>query len=127
VGSYGGKDRTPMGRSAAPRLEHALTALGVDHDVKVYLHAGHGFINDHDPADATLLLIFLAKISGTAITRHPPTMHAAASPPFSARTSRTERRRGRTANHGQACTQEGSTPDLVAPCHAAMTDQPTDG
>jgi len=55
----------PMGRSAAPRLEHALTALGVDHDVKVYPHAGHGFINDHDPADATSLLIFLAKISGT--------------------------------------------------------------
>jgi carboxymethylenebutenolidase len=65
VGSYGGNDRTPMGRSAAPRLEHALTALGVDHDVKVYPHAGHGFINDHDPADATPLLIFLAKISGT--------------------------------------------------------------
>jgi carboxymethylenebutenolidase len=62
VASYGGKDRTPMGRSAAPRLEHALTALGVDHDVKVYPHAGHGFINDHDPADATPLLIFLAKI-----------------------------------------------------------------
>ena len=28
VGSYGGKDRSPMGRSAAPRLEQALTALG---------------------------------------------------------------------------------------------------
>ena len=54
-----------MGRSAAPRLEHALTALGVDHDVKVYPDAGHGFINDPDPAHATLLLIFLAKISGT--------------------------------------------------------------
>ena len=35
VGTYGGKDRSPMGRSAAPRLEKALTALGVDHDVKV--------------------------------------------------------------------------------------------
>ena len=65
VGSYGGNDRKPMGRSAAPRLGHALTVLGVDHDVKVYPHAGHGFINDHDPADATPLLIFLAKISGT--------------------------------------------------------------
>jgi len=65
VGSYGGKDRSPMGRSAAPRLEKALTALGVDHDVKVYPGAGHGFINDPDPADATPLLIFLAKISGT--------------------------------------------------------------
>ena len=27
--------------------------------------AGHGFINDPDPADATPLLIILAKISGT--------------------------------------------------------------
>jgi len=54
-----------MGRSAAPRLEQALTALGVDHDVKVYPGAGHGFLNDPDPADATPLLIFLAKISGT--------------------------------------------------------------
>jgi carboxymethylenebutenolidase len=30
VGSYSGKDRSPLGRSAAPRLERALTALGVD-------------------------------------------------------------------------------------------------
>jgi carboxymethylenebutenolidase len=65
VGSFGGRDRSPMGRSAAPRLDEALTALGVDHDVKVYPNAGHGFINDPDPADATPLLIFLAKISGT--------------------------------------------------------------
>ena len=65
VGSYGGSDRTPMGRSAAPRLDQALTELGIDHDVKVYPGAGHGFINNPDPADATPLLIFLAKISGT--------------------------------------------------------------
>ncbi|HVN11808.1 MAG TPA: dienelactone hydrolase family protein [Kineosporiaceae bacterium] len=65
VGSYGGNDRSPMGRSAAPRLEKALTALGVDHDVTVYPGAGHGFLNDPDPADATPLLLFLAKISGT--------------------------------------------------------------
>ena len=65
VGSFGGRDRSPMGRSAAPRMESALTALGVDHDVKVYPDAGHGFINDPDPADATPFLIFLAKISGT--------------------------------------------------------------
>jgi carboxymethylenebutenolidase len=65
VGSYGGRDRSPMGRSAASRLEKALAALGVDHDVRVYPGAGHGFINDPDPADATALLVFLAKISGT--------------------------------------------------------------
>ena len=65
VGSYGGRDRSPLGRGAAPRLEHALTTLNVDHDVKVYPDAGHGFINDPDPADATPLLVFLTKISGT--------------------------------------------------------------
>ncbi len=65
VGSYGGKDRSPMGASAAGRLERALTALGVDYDIKVYPDAGHGFINDHDPADMTPLLTFLNKVSGT--------------------------------------------------------------
>jgi carboxymethylenebutenolidase len=65
VGSYGARDRSPMGASAAARLETALTALGVDHDIKVYPGAGHGFINDHDPADQTLLLTVLSKVSGT--------------------------------------------------------------
>jgi carboxymethylenebutenolidase len=65
VGSYGRTDRSPMGASAAARLERALTALGVDHDIKVYPGAGHGFINHHDPADMTLLLTVLNKVSGT--------------------------------------------------------------
>jgi carboxymethylenebutenolidase len=65
VGSYGGRDRSPMGYRAADRLERALTAIGVDHDVKVYPEASHGFMNDHDPADQTLLLVVLAKLSGT--------------------------------------------------------------
>jgi carboxymethylenebutenolidase len=65
VGSYGAKDRSPMGAKAAVRLERALRALGVDHDIKVYPDAAHGFINDHDPADMTLLLTILNKISGT--------------------------------------------------------------
>jgi carboxymethylenebutenolidase len=65
VGSYGGKDRSPLGHRAAVRLDRALTANGVDHDVKVYPDAGHGFMNDHDPADQTLLLVVLAKLSGT--------------------------------------------------------------
>ena len=54
-----------MGARAAGRLEAALTALGVDHDIKVYPEAGHGFINDHDPAEMTPLLTFLSKVSGT--------------------------------------------------------------
>ncbi len=65
VGSYGGKDRSPLGYKAAERLKAALTTLGVDHDVKVYAEAGHGFMNDHDPADLTPLLVVLGKVSGT--------------------------------------------------------------
>ena len=38
-----------MGASAAARLERALIALGVDHDIGVYPDAGHGFISHHDP------------------------------------------------------------------------------
>jgi carboxymethylenebutenolidase len=65
VGSYGARDRSPMGRSAAVRLERTLTSLGIDHDITIYDGASHGFMNDHDPADTTPLLTFLAKISGT--------------------------------------------------------------
>jgi carboxymethylenebutenolidase len=54
-----------MGARAAARLEAALTALGVDHDIKVYPDAAHGFINAHDPADMTLLLTVLTRVSGT--------------------------------------------------------------
>ena len=73
VGSYGGKDRSPMGASAAARLERALTALGIDHDIKVYPDAGHGFIND--PADMTLVLTVLNRVSGTRY--HEPSAHDA--------------------------------------------------
>jgi carboxymethylenebutenolidase len=65
VGSFGGKDRSPMGRSAAVRLERSLATLGIDHDVKIYPDAAHGFLNDHDPADMTPLLSVLARVSGT--------------------------------------------------------------
>jgi carboxymethylenebutenolidase len=43
VGSYGGRDR--MGTSHPQRLDAALTALGVPHDVKVYPEAGHSFMS----------------------------------------------------------------------------------
>jgi carboxymethylenebutenolidase len=49
VGSFGKKDFTLRG--AAGRLDRALTAVGVDHDVKEYPDASHSFMNDHDPAD----------------------------------------------------------------------------
>jgi carboxymethylenebutenolidase len=54
-----------MGYRAAGRLEQALTAVGVDHDIKVYPEASHGFLNDHPPADQTPLLVVLNVISGT--------------------------------------------------------------
>ena len=48
VGSFGERDLTLRG--AAGRLEQALTANGVPHDVKEYPGAGHGFLNDHKAA-----------------------------------------------------------------------------
>jgi carboxymethylenebutenolidase len=43
VGSYGKRDLTLRGR--AGRLEAALQALGVPHDIKEYEDAGHSFMN----------------------------------------------------------------------------------
>ena len=43
VASYGGRDL--MGKAHPERLEAALTALGVRHDVKVYPAAGHSFMS----------------------------------------------------------------------------------
>jgi len=45
VGSYGGRDR--MLRGQADRLDRALTANGVDHDVKEYPGVSHSFLNHH--------------------------------------------------------------------------------
>ena len=45
VASYGARDRTQRG--AAARLERALSANRVEHDVKEYPDAGHSFLNDH--------------------------------------------------------------------------------
>lgn len=61
VGSYGGKD-IPL-RKVPGRLERALTAAGVDHDVKTYPHAGHSFLNDHDPADLPKLITAVARFA----------------------------------------------------------------
>jgi carboxymethylenebutenolidase len=52
VGSYGAKD--PMGVRPPERLERALTALGVPHDIKVYPGAGHRFMSRTNPALAPL-------------------------------------------------------------------------
>ena len=43
----------------------AAAPNGVDHDIKVYPEASHGFLNDHPPEDMTLLTVVLSKLSGT--------------------------------------------------------------
>lgn len=65
IGSFGGADRSPLGRSAGLRLDRILTDLGIEHDVTIYPGVGHGFMNDHDPADLTPLLKVLSRLSGT--------------------------------------------------------------
>jgi carboxymethylenebutenolidase len=62
IGSYGGKDRSL--RKAPARLERALQANEVDHEVMVYADAGHSFLNNHDPNEASTIFKLLAKISG---------------------------------------------------------------
>jgi carboxymethylenebutenolidase len=70
VASYGASDRWP-GVSRVPGiLEPALAAAGIDHDIKVYPDAGHGFLNDHDPRDLTMLDMAVAKL--TAAAYHEP-------------------------------------------------------
>lgn len=46
VASYGARDWMMRGR--AERLERALDALGIPHDVKVYPNATHSFMSHHD-------------------------------------------------------------------------------
>jgi carboxymethylenebutenolidase len=62
VASYGGRDRWPGVRRNLDRLGPALEAAGVEHDVKRYPDAGHGFLNDHDPADLPLWVKGLGRL-----------------------------------------------------------------
>ncbi len=62
VASYGAKDRSL--RSAPARLEEALRTNAVEHEIKVYADAGHSFLNDHDPAEASVIFRVLARLSG---------------------------------------------------------------
>jgi carboxymethylenebutenolidase len=53
VGSFGGRDTMLKGHAA--RLEGALVAKHIDHDIKEYPQAGHGFLNNHEGTVIKLL------------------------------------------------------------------------
>jgi carboxymethylenebutenolidase len=64
VGSYGGRDRSMD--DTPEKLEAALTAHGIPHDVKTYPDAGHGFLNDHDPDEMPAWARIPGRFSNTA-------------------------------------------------------------
>ncbi|MBN9101979.1 MULTISPECIES: dienelactone hydrolase family protein [unclassified Pseudonocardia] len=70
VGSYGAQDRA--NRGTGEKLERILTAVGVDHDIRTYPDAGHGFLNDHDPADVPAVAAVLGRLTGGADVYHEP-------------------------------------------------------
>jgi carboxymethylenebutenolidase len=67
VGSFGGRDRSLRG--AAERLESALAARGIDHDVVEYPEAGHAFLNTV-PAGGRLARVAMGPMLGLG---HRPT------------------------------------------------------
>jgi carboxymethylenebutenolidase len=64
VASYGGRDRSLRG--VASRLEHILAEHGIDHDVKEYPDAGHGFLNDHAPGETPVWAAAAGRLVATA-------------------------------------------------------------
>jgi carboxymethylenebutenolidase len=57
-------------RRVPDRLESMLTAAGVEHDIKVYPDAGHGFLNHHEPAELPVWVKAIAKLA--AASYHEP-------------------------------------------------------
>jgi len=64
VGSYGGRDIS-LPRATA-KLDHHLTRLGVEHDVKEYPRASHAFLNDEDTGPWYLRPVFKVMGMGPA-------------------------------------------------------------
>jgi len=62
VGSFGDKDRWPGMRTAPDRIEKIVTAANINHDIKRYPDAGHGFMNDHHPSELTVADKVIAKL-----------------------------------------------------------------
>jgi carboxymethylenebutenolidase len=73
VASYGAKD--PTLRRAPVELERVLSANGIDHDVKVYPDAGHGFLNDHPRSETPWWALIMGALSRTAF-HEPSARHA---------------------------------------------------
>lgn len=63
VASYGARDRWPGVRKVPEILETTLGAAGIDHDIKVYPEAGHGFLNDHSRRDLSAADRVIAKLA----------------------------------------------------------------
>ncbi len=69
VGSFGGTDRSLRG--AAARLDAALNANGVPHDVKEYPGVDHAFINKHDPSEIPTVVRIMSRLVGGAAHNAP--------------------------------------------------------
>jgi carboxymethylenebutenolidase len=74
VASYGAKDGSLRG--AAARLDRILAALDIDHDVKEYPDAGHGFINDHRDERVPPMFALMARFIGGADYHEPSAQDA---------------------------------------------------
>jgi carboxymethylenebutenolidase len=72
VGSYGARDRA--NRGTAERLDRALEAAGVDHDIKEYPDAGHSFLNDLSlphSVKTPAVLVVMGKFNGPSGLHEP--------------------------------------------------------
>ena len=63
IGSYGARDRSL--KKAPAQLDRVLTQGGVEHEIKVYPDAGHGFINDHSADHVPGVFRLLERISNS--------------------------------------------------------------
>lgn len=63
VASYGARDGTL--KEAPERLEAALEANDVPHDVKIYPDAGHSFLNDHPSDEMPLWALITGKFAAS--------------------------------------------------------------
>jgi len=69
VASYGARHGSLRG--AAEKLNRILDELAIDHDVKEYPDAGHGFINDHRDERIPPLFASMARFIGGAEYHEP--------------------------------------------------------